>query len=198
MLPLTVTNWLWIGRGRGMGYNSYADWNVAQELVHENRTDVRQTRCGRESWWEHWLPHSNIILLTTDPMTVFLLLVFFIFCYSFWWVHVCLQWYFIKQIKRNYKFPQKQSLKHCIKPHTDDPLGILNPGKPFIQCFSSLRNFLKTRIKHSSIVFNTFTIVLLLVITLSTSTVEGMSLQALLMHINDHYIMLLRMMWLCR
>ena len=49
---------------------------------------------------------------------------------------------------------------------SDDSLGILNPGKHFTPCFLSLRKFLKARVKHSSIIFNTYTLILQLVITL--------------------------------
>ena len=63
-----------------------------------------------------------------------------------------------------------------MQSHTDDPSEILNLGKPFIECFSSLINFLNARIKHPSIIFNMFTAILLLVIVLKSSTVEGTSL----------------------
>ena len=63
--------------------------------------------------------------------------------------------------------------------HADDSSGILNLGKLFIQCFSSLTNFLKAVIKPPSIIFNMFTVILLLVIVLKFSTIEGTSLQTL-------------------
>ena len=58
----------------------------------------------------------------------------------------------------------------------DDPLRILNPGKAFIQGFSSLINFLNARDKHLGIIFNIFGVILLLVTILKPRTVEGMSL----------------------
>ena len=61
----------------------------------------------------------------------------------------------------------------------DDPSGILKPGKTFIQGFSSLINFLKARDKHPAIIFNMFTVILLLVTILKPRTVEGMSLRML-------------------
>ena len=58
----------------------------------------------------------------------------------------------------------------------DDPLRILNLGKTFIQVFSSLINFLKAGIKHPPSIFNIFPAILLLVIILKPSMVEGTSL----------------------
>ena len=43
--------------------------------------------------------------------------------------------------------------------NTDDPSGILNPGKTFIQGFLSLMNFLKARDKHPEIIFNIFAVI---------------------------------------
>ena len=60
--------------------------------------------------------------------------------------------------------------------NTDDPSGILNPGKTFIQGFLSLINFLKARDKHPAIIFNIFAVILLLVTILKPSMVEGTSL----------------------
>ena len=62
---------------------------------------------------------------------------------------------------------------------SNDPSGILNLRKPFIQGFLSLINFLKARIKHLSIIFNIFTAILLLVIILKPSMVKGTSLRTL-------------------
>ena len=61
----------------------------------------------------------------------------------------------------------------------DDPSGILNPEKTFIHGFLSLINFLKAGDKHPAVIFNSFTTILLLVIILKPSMVEGMSLRTL-------------------
>ena len=58
----------------------------------------------------------------------------------------------------------------------DDPSGILKPGKTFIQGLLSLIN---ARDKHPAIIFNMFTVILLLVTILKPSTVEGTSLRML-------------------
>ena len=59
---------------------------------------------------------------------------------------------------------------------SDDPSGILKLGKTFIHGFSSLIDFLKAGIKHPPIIFNVFPAILLLVIILKPSMVEGTSL----------------------
>ena len=59
---------------------------------------------------------------------------------------------------------------------TDDPLGILNPGKTFIHGFSGLIKFLKAGDKHPTIIFNIYTAILHLITILKLRTVEGMSL----------------------
>ena len=73
------------------------------------------------------------------------------------------------------------SVSTCItmKRDVDDPSGILNLGKTFIQGFSSLINFLKARDKHPAIIFNIFGVILLLVTILKPRMVDGMSLQML-------------------
>ena len=61
----------------------------------------------------------------------------------------------------------------------DDPSGILKPGKTFILGFLSLINSLKPGIKHPPIIFNIYPAILLLVIILKPSMVEGTSLRTL-------------------
>ena len=54
-------------------------------------------------------------------------------------------------------------LQAGILPAADDPSGILNPGKTFIQGFSSLIIFLKAGDKHPTVIFNIYTVILHLV-----------------------------------
>ena len=61
----------------------------------------------------------------------------------------------------------------------DDPSGILNPEKTFIHGFLGLINFLKAGDKHSAVIFNIYTVILLLVTILKPRTVKGTSLQTL-------------------
>ena len=58
-----------------------------------------------------------------------------------------------------------EGFSHHVKPlFDDDPSGILNLGKTFIHGFSGLINSLKDGDKHPIIIFNMFTVILLLVL----------------------------------
>ena len=66
----------------------------------------------------------------------------------------------------------------------DDPSGILKLGKTFIHGFLSLIKFLKAGNKHPAVIFNIFTIILLLVIILKPrfANAIGMHQQSLRNH----------------